>query len=398
MADASTPQLDQLLGAVHTLAPLIRAHADEAERDRRLSPVVVRALGEAGIFRMYTPRALGGLEVDPLTFYRVVEAIARIDGSTGWCVFIAGGNPLLGAFLADEAAEKVFGSDSQVITAGVVHPYGTALVSEGGYRVTGRWSYASGCQHSSWIFCCCQVFDGDQVHLADDGEPDLRLFFVPSGQVSIVETWDVSGLSGTGSHDVVIDRVFVPAAYACAFKPGITPQCTYYQSPVYRYVLYASFALAIGAVALGIAQGALDACLELAQSKKPSIGSEMLRDRSLFQVRVAEAVALVRSARAWLHTTVEQTWQSHLAHAQVTFEGRADLLLAAANATRSAAAAVDILYTVAGASANYRSSPLQRALRDIHAATQHVGTAAPQFQSAGRMILGLPPLQSLILI
>jgi alkylation response protein AidB-like acyl-CoA dehydrogenase len=155
-------------------------------------------------------------------------------------------------------------------------------------------------------------------------------------------------------------------------------------------VLYASFALAIGAVALGIAQGALDACLELAQAKKPNVGTETLRDRSLFQVRIAEAVALVRSARAWLHMTVEQTWQSHLAHGQVSIDERADLLLAAANATRSAAAA--------GASANYRRSPLQRALRDLHAATQHVGTAAPQFESAGRMLLGLPPLHSLILI
>jgi hypothetical protein len=154
---------------------------------------------------MYTPRTLGGFEVDPLTFYRVVEAIARIDGSTGWCVFIAGGNPLLGAFLADEVAEKVFGSDPQVVTAGVVHPYGTAVLSNGGYRVTGRWSYASGCQHSSWIFCCCQVFDGDQLRLMDDGQPDVRLFFVPSGLVRIVDTWEVSGLAGTGSHDVVID-------------------------------------------------------------------------------------------------------------------------------------------------------------------------------------------------
>jgi alkylation response protein AidB-like acyl-CoA dehydrogenase len=347
---------------------------------------------------MYTPRTLGGFEVDPLTFYRVVEAIARIDGSTGWCVFIAGGNPLLGAFLADEAAERVFGSDPQVVTAGVVHPYGTAVLSDGGYRLTGRWSYASGCQHSSWVFCCCQVFDGDQKSLADDGEPDVRLFFVPSEQITVVETWDVSGLAGTGSHDVVIDQVFVPAAYTCAFKPGITPQGAHYRSPVYRYVLYASFALAIGAVALGIAQGAVDACLELAQSKRPNVGTDMLRDRPLFQVRVAEALALVRSARAWLHMAVQQTWQSHLANGHVTFDERADLLLAAANATRSAASAVDILYTAAGASANYRRSPLQRALRDIHAATQHVGTAAPQFESAGRMLLGLPPLQSLILI
>jgi alkylation response protein AidB-like acyl-CoA dehydrogenase len=398
MPDVNISHLDQLLGAVQAIEPLIRAHADEAERNSRLSSVVVTALAEAGIFRMYTPRTLGGFEIDPLTFYQVVEAIARIDGSTGWCVFIAGGNPLLGAFLADEAAEKVFGSDPQVITAGVVHPYGTAMISDGGYRVTGRWSYASGCQHSSWVFCCCQVFDGDQMRHTENGDPDVRLFFIPIRQVSIIDTWEVSGLAGTGSHDVMIDQVFVPSAYTCAFRPGITPQCAHYQSPVYRYVLYASFALPIGAVALGIAQGAVDTCLDLAQSKKPHAGPEMLRDRPLFQVRVAEAVALVRSARAWLHTAVLQTWQSHLANGQVSFEQRADLLLAAANATRSAASAVDILYTAAGASANYRRSLLQRALRDIHAATQHVGTAALQFESAGRMLLGLPPLQPLILI
>src|SRR5262244_419398 len=128
MTDVNTLPIDQLLSAVRALEPLIRAHAEEAERNRQLSVAVVTALAEAGIFRMYTPRTLGGLEVDPLTFYRVVEAIARIDGSTGWCVFIAAGNPLLGAFLADEAAVKVFGSDPYVITAGVVHPYGTAVV------------------------------------------------------------------------------------------------------------------------------------------------------------------------------------------------------------------------------------------------------------------------------
>ena len=274
MADQTTLSCDRLLSAVQGLEPLIRAHADEAERNRRLSPVVVTALAEAGIFRMYTPCTLGGFEIEPLTFYRVVEAIARIDGSTGWCVFIAACNALLGAFLADEAAADVFGRDPQSITAGVVHPYGRAAISGGDYRVTGRWSYASGCQHSTWNICCCEVFDGDQRRLTQDGEPDVRLFFIPMGQVSIIETWDVSGLAGTGSHDVVIDQVFVPAAYTCAFKPGMTPQGALYQSPVYRYVLYASFALPIGAVALGIAQGALDACLELAQSKNPNVGTE----------------------------------------------------------------------------------------------------------------------------
>jgi len=328
----------------------------------------------------------------------VVEAIARIDGSTGWCVFIAGGNPLLGAYLTDHAAEAVFGHDPQVVTAGVVFPYGTALVSDGGYRVRGRWSFASGCQHSSWIFCCCHVFDGTHQRLTASGEPEVRLLFIPTTQVTIVDTWDVSGLAGTGSHDVVIEHILVPEAYTCLFGPGMSLRCRHYESPVYRYVLYASFALPIGAVALGIAQGAVDACIELAQSKKPGAGTELLRDRPMFQVRLAEAVALVRSARAWLHATVQQTWESMLACGQVSFAERAELLLAAANATRSATAAVDLVYTAAGATANYRHSPFQRALRDIHAATQHMGTAPQQFESAGRMLVGLSPLQSLILL
>jgi indole-3-acetate monooxygenase len=398
MAEVSAQHRDNLLTVIRRLEPLIRTHADEAERKRRLSPTVVTALAEASIFRMYTPHTLGGLEVDPLTFYQMVEAIARIDGSTGWCVFIAAGNPLLGAYLIDHAAEAVFGHDPQVVTAGVVFPYGTALISDGGYRVRGRWSYASGCQHSSWIFCCCHVFDGERQRMTASGEPEVRLLFIPTAQVTIVDTWDVSGLGGTGSHDVVIEHVFVPEAYTCLFGPGMSIRCSHYQSPLYRYVLYASFALPIGAVALGIAQGSVDACLDLAQSKKPGAGTERLCDRPMFQVRLAEAVALVRSARAWLHATVQQTWESLLTSGEVSFAERAELLLAAANATRSATAAVDLVYTAAGATANYRHSPFQRALRDIHAATQHMGTAPQQFESAGRMLVGLPPLQSLILL
>ena len=389
---------ERLLTAIRTLEPLIREHADEAERQRRLSPIVVTALADAGIFRMYTPHPLGGLEVDPLTFYHVVEAIARIDGSTGWCVFIAGGNPLLGAYLSDEAAAAVFSRDPNVVTAGVVLPYGRAVVRDGGYLVDGHWSYGSGCQHCAWIFCACHVFEDDRMRLTASGEPEVRLLFVPTAQVTIVDTWDVSGLAGTGSHDVVIEQVFVPEAYTLPFGPGMMPQGKHYQSPLYRYVLYASFALPISAVALGIAQGALDTCMELAQSRPSAGGTVPMREQPMFQVRLAEAVALVRAARAWLHTSVQQTWESLLASGEVSFAERAELLLAAAHATRSAASAVDTIYTAAGATANYRRSPLQRALRDIHAATQHMGTAPQQFESAGRMLLGLQPLQPLILL
>src|SRR5690606_31003329 len=149
MSSVNHDSADRLLAEIRRLELLIRAHADEAERHRRLSPAVVSALAEAGVFRMYTPRSLGGLETDPFTFYRVVEAIARIDGSTGWCAFIGACNAVLGAYLDDPAAEDVFGRDPNVICGGVVHPYGTAILAEGGYRVSGRWPFASGCQHSA---------------------------------------------------------------------------------------------------------------------------------------------------------------------------------------------------------------------------------------------------------
>ncbi|MGE3536368.1 MAG: acyl-CoA dehydrogenase family protein [Candidatus Tectimicrobiota bacterium] len=398
MSAVDSQHLDTLLTAVQRLTPLIRAHADEAERQRRLPQVVATALAEAGLLRMITPQALGGFEVPPLTFYRVIEAVARLDGSTGWCTFIAGCNPLMGAFLPDHVAAEVFGTDPRVAVAGVVLPYGKAVVHHNGYMVQGHWTYGSGVHHCAWLFCMCQIWDGDTLRLGASGEPEIRALFVPTAQARILDTWDVSGLAGTGSHDVVLDQVFVAADYSCIFGPGMTPRSTYYQGRLYRYPLYGIFALPISAVSLGIAQGALDACLELAHTAKPGGTASLLRERSLFQVRLAEAVALLRSARAWLHSAVQHAWEELLTHGQVAQEARADLLLAAANATRSAASAVDILYTAAGAGANYRRSPLQRALRDIHAATQHMGTAPQQFESAGRMFLGLPPLQPLILL
>lgn len=398
MPDADAAHLDTLLSAVARFAPIVRSHAEEAERQRRLPAPIVTALAEAGVWRMITPQVLGGFEVTPLTFYRVIEAIARLDGSTGWCAFIAGCNPLMGAFLPAPAAAEVFGRDPHVAVAGVVLPYGRAVARDGGYVVSGHWQYGSGSQHCAWTFCMCHVFDGAQQRLSPSGEPEVRALFVPTAQARILETWDVSGLAGTGSHDVVIDNVFVPEDSSSAFGPGMLPCNAYYQGPLYRYPLYVIFALPISAVALGIAQGALDACLDLAQTQRSGGSTSLLAERPLFHLRLAEAAALVRSARAWLHASVQHLWDLTQAGSQVTHADRADILLAAANATRSAAAAVDLLYTAAGASANYRRSPLQRALRDVHAATQHMGTSPQQFESAGRMLVGLPPLQPQILL
>jgi indole-3-acetate monooxygenase len=399
MAAADAHSLDRLLDTVRALTPLIRAQADAAEQQRRLPQPVVTALAEAGLFRMYTPQTLGGLEVAPLTFYRVVEALARIDASTAWCVWIASGNPVyVGRCLADESAAAVFGRDPQVATAGVVAPYGRAVVQDGGYLVSGRWPYASGCQHSSWLFCCCTVCDRGQRRRTAGGDPEVRVLFVPMSQVTIVDTWEVSGLAGTGSHDVVIEQVFVPEAYTGLFGAGPLPHSTHFQGLLYRYPFIVASALPLGALAIGIAHGAVETVMEVAQGKQPVGSATLLREQALFHVRLAEAVALVRAARAWLYAAVQQSWEAMQTRGEVTVAERADVLLAAAHATRSAAAAVDLVYTAAGAAANARRSPLQRALRDIHAVTQHIATAPAQYESAGRMLVGLPPLQSRILL
>jgi indole-3-acetate monooxygenase len=389
---ADAPPLDRLLAAVRTLAPLIRASAEEAEQQRRLPPPVVTALADAGLFRLYTPHTLGGWEVEPLTFYRVVEALARLDASTAWCVWIASGNPVyVGRCLPDEGAEAVFGRDPQGATAGIVAPYGRAVAQDRGYVVNGRWPYASGCQHSTWLFCCCTVYDGDQMRRTVDGDPEVRVLFVPISQVTILDTWEMSGLAGTGSHDVVLDQVFVPEAYTGIFGAGPLPHSTHFQGLLYRYPFILASALPLGALALGIAQGAVETVLALAQTKQPAGATTLLREHALFHSRLAEAVALVRAAWAWLYAAVQQTWEAMGTRGEVTVAERADVLLASAHATRSAAAAVDLVYTTAGATANSRRSPLQRALRDIHAVTQHIAMAPSQYDPLGACWWGCHP-------
>jgi alkylation response protein AidB-like acyl-CoA dehydrogenase len=387
---------EDLLNVVRALAPIIRQHADEAESNRRLSQPVVQAMAEAGLFRMWVPQALGGLEVSPLTAYRVIEEVARLDGSTGWCLFIGASSTVSGAFLAGLAAEEMLAGDPLGVLGGSIAAAGKAVAEAGGYLVSGRWPYVSGCQHCGWLLALCQVVDGDQPRLADSSAPEMRMIHVRAEKVRILDdTWNVSGLVGTGSHDVEIDRVFVPEAHTWKFAPGLT-RGKHYTSPLYQFPLIALLRLPVSAVALGIAQGAVDACLALAPGKRALIGTGTLRDQPLFQAQIAEAVALVGSARAWLHAVLERVWGTTLAGDTASVSERAEILLAAVNATHRAAEAVQLVYTLAGGSANYRRSSLQRSLRDVQATTQHVGMAPQQYEEAGRMLLGLPPFQPLL--
>ena len=208
--------------------------------------------------------------------------------------------------------------------------------------------------------------------------------------MQILDTWDVSGLVATGSHDVVVEDVFVPDAFVWPLRPQ-APRGPHFSAPLYRFPFLGFFSWPMAAVALGIAQRAIDEITAVSLAKTPHLGTGTLREQPLFQMQLAQAVALVRSARAWLHAVITTVWEQTMDGAEVAVEDRAAFLLAATNATRSAAAAVDLAYTAGEGSANYRRSPLQRQLRDIHAVTQHVGTAPRQYAASSRLLLGLPP-------
>ena len=391
--DAGT---QDLLDGARALEPVIRQHADEAESNRRLSHPVVHAMARAGLFRMWVPRTLGGHEAPPLTGYQAVEEVARLDGSTGWCLFTGASSAVTGLFLPDLAAEDIFAGDPLGIVGGSIAGAGKAVVQKNGYLVSGRWPYGSGSQHCAWLLALCQVLVGDKPRLAAGDVPEMRVIYVPREQATILDdTWNVSGLVGTGSHDYVIESAFVPESHTWRFAPG-TPHGKHYAGSLYGFPLAALLRLPVSAVALGIAQGAVDACLALAGAKRAPIGIGVLRDQPTFQARIAEAVAFVGSARAWLHAAIQRAWETTLAGESASLAERGALLLAAVNATHRAAEAVQLVYMLAGGSANYRHSPLQRALRDVHAVTQHVGMAPQQYEEAGRMLLGLQPVQPLL--
>jgi alkylation response protein AidB-like acyl-CoA dehydrogenase len=365
---------------------LIRTHRDEAERTRQIPRPVFEAIARARLHQLYLPKSLGGQEVDPLTFVRVIEEVARADGSVAWALGIWATYGVFGGYLPEAAAREIYAAPDSVI-AGTVNPTGTARAVPGGYRVSGRWGYGSGIAHASWVLGNCIVYDGDDRRLNRDGSPEQRIVFVPAPDCQIKDTWHVGGLRGTGSNDYSFADVFVPEERTClAFVAPPTQS-----GPLYRCPFGTTFVASITAPALGIARGALDAFQELAGAKTPTGTTGLLRDRVPAQIDYARAEALLRSARAFLFETIEEVWETAVAGREVTAEQRALVRIACTHAAQSAAQAVDLVRNAGGATVLYESSPLERAFRDVHAATQHFGVSPLYFEIGGKVLLGLSP-------
>ena len=369
--------VSETLGRLQTLLPSVRARRDEIEKARRLPADLANDLRRTGLFSLAVPRAVGGLEAAPLEILDVIERVASVDGSTGWCAMIGATSGVTSAYLPEREAREIFGTSREVIAGGVFAPMGSATRDTVVGTLTGRWRFASGCQHCDWLMGGCMI--------RDDGPPRARMALFPAGDAEIVDTWTVSGLRGTGSHDMVVRDLRVPVTRSVS----ITDERPVAEGALYAFPVFGLLAIGIAAVALGIARGALDEIERLATEKTPTGSRRLLAERPVVQAQIAEAEATAGASRAFLREVIDEAWTTARASGAIPIALRGRLRLAATHATAASARAVDVAYTAGGGTAVYAESPLQRAFRDIHVVTQHMMVAPATWELAGRVLLGI---------
>jgi alkylation response protein AidB-like acyl-CoA dehydrogenase len=373
-----------LLEAARTFRSRILAQRDHIEAARRIPEDLARDLAHAGFFRIHLPEVYGGLDLTPMQAMEVFEELAQADASVAWCVW-NGNTHWTAAQLSSETARTIH-ADPDVVTANSTRASGQAHVVDGGYRVSGRWSFVSGCELATWMVLLCIVHEAGEPRISPAGVPENRFMLVPARDCDIIDTWTVGGLRGTGSHDVVVRDVFVPSSYGSGFTdPHVLPE------PRYRLPPFSRVIPGLGAMALGIARTAIETFGEIAGAKTPQRTTQMLRENHGAQVRVSQAEALARSARLFLFDSLDRLWSTVVATGEAPMEGRAHVRLAASHAVSSAVQAIDLLYLGAGGSSIYTSCPLERAFRDVHTITQHIGVHPRVMETTGRVLFGLEP-------
>ena len=286
---ASTATEADVIAAARGLIRQVVAQRDECETLRRVPTPMVEALAGAGLLQMYLPRSLGGPELPPLVVFRAVEEISRASGSIGWCSMIATTVSHSVGLLEAEVGRSMAGHPADMRMAGSIRPMGRARPVDGGHRIDGRWDFASGVNHARWLMCPCVIWDGDKPMRTPAGAAMTRIFWVPAKSATILDTWHVLGLRGTGSHDFTLADVFVPQTHSVSITDPPREKGLLYDPRLHLCWIWTA---TVGN-AIGIARGALDAFAELASTKSSTMSTALLRDRPLVQARVAEAEAIL---------------------------------------------------------------------------------------------------------
>ena len=372
------------LETARKLAPLIRSSAPETDAQRELPRPLFEAMADAGLFRLALPRTLGGFEMDLPSYIQVIEELGRADASTAWVTNQVSIFATYAARMETAAARAIWIDTPRSVVANTPQANAQAIVVPGGYRVTGRQGFSTGCRHASWLAAHATVTDQGRPRL-DDGQPEMRYCFVPRAEAQLLDTWQVRGMRGTGTHHFAVDDVFVPEDRTV--KSVTAPLVE--RGPLYRLPRTLVFASGDAAVALGTARSCLAAFMELATTKTPRAMDALLRDQPMIQSEVGRAEARLRSGLAFLREAVGEIWDAVLATGAATLEHRAVLRLATTDGIRTAVSVVDMIYTMAGATAAYESSPIQRHFQDVHVMSQHLQARLAHYELVGRHWLGL---------
>jgi alkylation response protein AidB-like acyl-CoA dehydrogenase len=377
-----------MLETARALAPTIASYADRVESERRLPAPLADALHAAGLFRMLLPRSLGGAELDPPTFVQVMEEVAKVDASTAWVLGQTAGCSMVAAYLVPSVAKTIFGPPRGVLAWGS-GPQGSAVRVEGGYRLTGSWSYASGIHEATWVGAHTFVVNADGSPLRHpDGAPVIRTLLFPIEQARVTDVWDVMGLRGTGSDSYEVADLFVPDAHSAARDDAAERR---EHSPLYCFSSGNLYAAGFACVSLGIARSLLDAYVELAGAKTAHRAKKALRESPVVQAQVALADARLCAARSHLLATLTDIQNAARHAAEVTLGQRVRIRQAASFASREGREVGTLVFHAAGAQAIFAGGPWERRLRDLHTVSQQLQGRDDHFETVGRFLLGLAP-------
>lgn len=364
---------EQRSAITDALAKLLTGESDAIESGRQLTTVAVNAVRPTGAFRMYVPTVYHGPALDPVAALDLIAGLAEADAATGWCAVIASLSSHVSGVLPPDVAMTIFG-DPNTIVCGAFAPSAAGVTVDGGYRVTGRWSWGSGSPIAQWM----------SGGVMTDDRRFLQMIF-PMTDITVHDTWYSNGLRGTGSHDFSVEDVFVPLDRTVQL--GATkPTCN---EPISLMPLFPLFGSGIVAVMIGIARRALRELSELAATKKPAQSSKTLAQSQVVQIEVARAEAIIRSCYAYIEDEISVAWATICNGDRLGLEQRMRCRLAASHAGPELCRAVDIAYNAGGGSSVYSKSPLQRCFRDIHTASAHIMVGSRAFESIGRHRLGL---------
>ena len=374
-----------VIARAEAVRPDVAAASNDIENTRRLPPALLDRLHDAQLFRLLLPRSSNGIETDPVTFFHVIETIAQADASTAWCLSQAGGCAMSAAYLDLPVAHAVFG-DPRAVLAWGPGPKVRAIECEGGYRVTGVWSFASGGRHATWLGAHCPIYsaDGSPKHEAS-GAPEERTMLVRTEDVEWTDIWNTVGLRGTASDQFALNDFFVRADHSITRE--FDRECRE-GGPLYRMGAGTCYQVGFAGVACGIARSVLDDFVEVARNKVPRGARATLRDNAVVQTGLAQAEVNLRAARGFVLQSMAEIWTDLVAGASITVAQRITVRMAATNAIHKAREAVDFAYNAAGATAIFHSHPLERRFRDIHTVTQQLQGRLSHFETVGAWMMG----------